>query len=304
MDPEIRRVRFLFIIWLLVFGSYSVWSAYSFLMESFSMNVSTGNQNSGGAWDRDPPGDPPKDWRYHSLPETVVRLDSDTVNLICQPNGDCSMAPTFTPHKKNLNEIVPELSKGQMVYNRLQTMWRGEPETVVLKIDLATPPALAEALPGERRHVETPVTPFMTADLNGTAGLEVEPSDPVRKRVSEIGTTPWQWTVTATDFADTEVLTLEVGIHLDDGDPYPLKSFEDEIEVKVTNLQLVGDVVDEFNPIWAFVVGAVPVAWGAFVWIRGRKWKQPETSSEWKPFSRRDRPDSATNKAIKKQKSD
>ena len=191
----------------------------------------------------------------------------------------------------SVQELLPALSEGQFVYNRLTTMWRDIPETVLLRLNLASDaaPTLPRALSGEPTLERTPVTQEMSVELRGTAGLTVEPSGAVRQRISDLTATDWQWIVTPTRSGELEVLTLTVYIHVDENGPYTLKTFEDEIQVNVTNWQWTKDTVAEINPIWAFVVGAIPVFWAAFSWIRGRKWKR--SKAKWEPLSSRTRSD-------------
>jgi hypothetical protein len=123
----------------------------------------------------------------------------------------------------------------------------------------------------------------MSVELKGTAGLTVSPSEAVPKRISDLSSTEWQWTVTPTNLAEAELLTLTIYVHVDDDGPFTLKTFEDEIQVKITNWQWAKDTVGNITPIWAFVVGAIPVFWGSYAWLRDRKWRK--SKKEWQPFS-------------------
>ena len=89
-------------------------------------------------------------------------------------------------------------------------------------------------------------------------------------------------------FDGTQILALTVFIHIDEKEPYTLKSFEDTIQVKVSPWQTTKDVIRTINPVWAFAVGAIPALLGVYTWIRG-KLPRPQTKTDWAPFSARTR---------------
>ncbi len=186
--------------------------------------------------------------------------------------------PGKTIHERlRIKNSLTNFPKGRFTYNRLKTMWRDVPETVVLKLNLAseTTPTIPPSLRGEPKVGETAITPEMSVELRGTAGLVVKPSGPVRKRISNIAPTAWQWDVTPKTEKE-QIMTLIIYIHVDDKEPFTLKTFEDEIHVKVTTWQQVKDVISEINPVWAFFAGAIPAIWAAWKWIR----RQPRKSQK------------------------
>lgn len=218
--------------------------------------------------------------RTQQTPQTCTTVGFPP-RLVCE--GGKTIRDTL-----QVKSLLPKLDEGRFVYNRITEMWRDVPETVVFKLNLASEPApsIPDTLRGERATGETPLTPEMSVELRGTAGLEVTPSGPIRQLVSDLAPTTWQWKVTP-KISQDQLLTLTVFIHVDDKGPFTLKTFEDVIQVKVTAWQQTKDAISTINPVWAFVVGAIPVLWGAYAWIRGRKWKPPQKKSDWVPFSER-----------------
>ncbi|AZV77896.1 hypothetical protein EBB79_08300 [Parasedimentitalea marina] len=185
----------------------------------------------------------------------------------------------------NLKRVLPSLTDGQFIYNRITKLWRGAPETVVLKLNLASEaaPVLPPALSGESITGFAKVTPEMSVVLKGTAGLTVKPLGEARQRISDLSPTVWQWTVTGTKTNGAEILLLTVFIHVDDGAPFTLKTFEDEIQVNITDWQWIKGIASEMKPIWAFLIGAIPICWAAYVWLRNRRWKPP--TKKWVSLS-------------------
>lgn len=173
-----------------------------------------------------------------------------------------------------IKKAMLKLAGGSFIYNRITTMWRDLPETVILKLSLASepPPTISDTLRGTSIMGITPLAPEMSVGLDGTAGLEVTPDEPIRKRISDLAPTTWQWKVTP-KMAEDQLLTLSIFIHVDDKDPFTLKTFEDKIQVKVTSWQQTKDVVSFISPVWAFAAGAIPLLWGGYMWMRGRKWR-------------------------------
>lgn len=181
------------------------------------------------------------------------------------------------PDPTGLQGLVDKLDRGKFTYNRITEMWRDKPETVVLKIALGAEaaPALAPTLSGERVAGDTPVTPEMSARLQGTAGLKVEALGPDRQRISDLAATAWRWTVTPVSDGQ-ETLTLTVYVHMGDGEAYTYNTIDDVIGVRVSTWQRVQDVAAEIDPVWAVLVAVVSGLWGAYRWFRRRAWHNPD----------------------------
>jgi hypothetical protein len=152
-------------------------------------------------------------------------------------------------------------------------MWLKKPVDVELKLNVGsrTPPSLPQGLQGQTVAGTTPVTPQMSVQLQGSAGLDVQPSAAIRQNISDLSPTSWKWKVTPVSSDSVQLLTLTVFIHLDDKGPYTLQTYEDKIIVSVTSWQRIKAAVADIKPVWAFVAGAVPAIWGAYVWIRRRR---------------------------------
>jgi len=187
--------------------------------------------------------------------------------------GSISRAPASVgqPDPLEYRERLAALPKGSFSYNRTNFMWRHEPETVVLKLNASDVfPDIPASLGGEIIRERAAITPKMSAELNGTAGLEISPSGAVEKRISDTATTIWQWKVTPVE-EGPQILWLTVYVNIDDQGPIILASYEDTIRIDVSTWQRTKTVVAEISPVWAFLAGLVSLISGLFVWFR--KWR-------------------------------
>jgi hypothetical protein len=201
-----------------------------------------------------PPGEPEVDcWR-----------SDDRIN--CRTDAAPSVASAY-------EEALATLFEADFVYNRVDEMWHGTPADVVLKLvpKHLPSPLISEALEGERKRGQVKVSPDVSAELTGSAGLDVSPLEISRKRFSLSAPTSWQWRVLATKPGDRNLLTLTIYAHFDQGPPYTVAVYEDRIDVRVGMFQRAKGLVAEIQPLWAFAAAAVPTVWGAVVWLRHRR---------------------------------
>ncbi|WP_434052600.1 MAG: hypothetical protein RDA78_25695 [Roseibium sp.] len=184
-----------------------------------------------------------------------------------------------------VDDVLDRFPEGSFIYNRITELRRGSPEDVVFKLNLdgSVHMELSDLLKGETFSGLTPVTTEMSVTLRGTSGLEVVAYGNDRKTVSPLAPTEWAWRVEPLDYADTELLTLSVFAHVEEGRAVTLQTFEDEVEVKVSRWRLVQDLASAINPYWAFTVAALPVMWSGFVFFRDEKWKKAKPDHE--PYS-------------------
>jgi len=206
-----------------------------------------------------------------------------TDDVICWKSGDkincrTETAPSVAP---GYEEALGALFSADFVYNRVDEMWHGTPVDVVLKLVPPDMPAplISEALEGERKRGSVKVSPEISADLVGSAGLDVSPSEIVRKKFSLTAPTSWQWKVLPTKPGNRNLLTLTIYAHFDTDPPYTLAVYEDQIDVKVGILQRARITVAEIQPLWAFAAAAIPTVLGAIVWFRRRLRREGDASS-------------------------
>jgi hypothetical protein len=247
---------------------------------------------------------------FYNIPKGVLRSVEDSASEILmvpdqagrtrlEPHKSCfstydagesqTGCRTFMRPKRevvDISKLLPELAKSRFVYNRITTMWLDVAETVVfkLKLESGTPPQISSVMRGELASGLTPVTPEMSVELRGTAGFKIEPSGPIKQRISDVEASSWQWSVIPNKEGEGQ-LALTVFIHVDDKEPYILKTFEDRINVKVTGWKKVKDAVSDINPLWAFIVAVIPTVWAMYSWIRDRKWRSEEKQVRRAPRS-------------------
>lgn len=175
-----------------------------------------------------------------------------------------------TPLRYRFAELLTD--RGNFTYNRLTSLQRNKPETVLLKLSLEglALPILSSVLAGEQVRAETPVTPVMSAELKSSAGIGVDPPVRVTQRRSDAGEASWLWKVTPMA-AGEHLLVLRVYAHVDDYDPIAVKTYEDIIKVEVTGWQKVRDFVSEVSPVCAFGVASIPLVWAALAFFRRKR---------------------------------
>ncbi len=185
--------------------------------------------------------------------------------------GGRAPASVGTSDPLGYRERLAALPKGSFSYNRTNSMWRNEPETVVLKLNASDVfPDIPASLGGEIVRERAAITPKMSAELNGTAGLEITPPGAIERRISDTATTIWQWSVTPVE-EGAQILWLTVYVNIDDQGPIVLASYEDTIRIDVSAWQRTKTVVAEISPVWAFIAGLVSLISGLVVWFR--KWR-------------------------------
>lgn len=197
------------------------------------------------------------------------------------PQGDVE-------HFDNIDDAVNNLQIGRLTYNRITEMWRDRAETVLLRISIEpdTELGIPGALTGSPISQDVRVTPEMSAELEGEAGLVVEPNEAITKAISRITPPTWQWTVLPQIEGAGQLLTLTIYVHL--GESHPPISVpvpHDEIEVRVTLWQAINDLAAKIRPVWVLLLAVVPVFWSGILWLRRRRWRQSPSS----PSRHRDR---------------
>ena len=174
----------------------------------------------------------------------------------------------------NLKAKLKRLPEGHFKYNRVQEMWRDEPQTVIFKMSMLPDEeiVLPSAAAGPRTEGTTKITSKMSVELTGSAGLTVDPKGRVEKEISTLSPITWQWIVTPTSEGEDKLLTLTVYVHMTDQNrAYTLKTYEDRIVVRVSRWDKVKDFVSEVNPVWAFAAAVFGSLVGFFGWKKKGK---------------------------------
>ena len=211
-------------------------------------------------------------------------VKNEVINALVWPVED-----EFSERARKLNrelfvkKFVSKLSTATAAYNRLNELWYQKPETVVYRFDLSSPsgPSLAASLEGETISVELPVTPYMSVELTGSAGLEIEPEGKIKKRVSDVSSTSWLWRVKAVDVGE-QFLTLTTYVHFSrdgESEPYSVRTYEDEIKVNVKLVDHLMATVSKIQPVLAVFVAVITALVGAYGWLMQKEWR-----TKRKPF--------------------
>lgn len=190
----------------------------------------------------------------------------------------------------NLSEILPALEDGYFVYNQFSELKLGESETLVLKVapTKTSAPDLSAVLAGEQKRGVIKITPELSAELQGTAGLDVEAMSTKQQRISDATPVEWSWKITPNRASEAELLTISIYLHVDENSPIRLKSYEEQITVTISPWLQMKSLVAEISPVWGFFAAVIPLSCGAVIWIRKRKWREPK--SQWRPIVGAGRP--------------
>ena len=205
-------------------------------------------------------------------------VEDEIVNELVSPGED-----ELSERARNLNselfvkKLVSKLSTATSAYNRLTELWYQKPETIVYRLDLSSPsvPELAASLKGDTVHVEAPITPYISVELTGSAGLDINSKGRTKQRVSDTSPTEWIWTITPISTGD-QLLFLKVYLHLSlntKSEPHGVKIYTDEITVKVKPWTRLTMVVATIQPIWAFVGIVIAALVGVYGWFRREGWR-------------------------------
>lgn len=183
----------------------------------------------------------------------------------------------FVGELSDENEGQLMVNVGNITYNKITEMWRDIPVTIEAKVaENDTIPTLFADVEGVVTTVQISVAPELSVHLVGSSELKVEPSEPIKRRISPIAPAPFQWTVTPLRETERATLTLNVYLHLDEGEPHPTEpSYRDDISVRVTGWQRASDYVGVVNPVWAFVVAALPAMWSGYSFFFRGGWRPP-----------------------------
>ena len=209
-------------------------------------------------------------------PQTESRFEPILMKK-APPENSIFRTPDGAFRVSELRAAIRGFMQGKLIYNRIIEMWRGQDETVQLKISTPNGPApvLSGALRGTPVSALVPLTGVMSAEPVGGAGIKVRPTGPIKKRISDLNPTTWQWTVTPLAEGAFRLLSLIVYVHMQDGSQFTLKTYEDTIVVRVTATERLNDIVSDISPLWGFAAGAVPVGWAAYVFLMRGGWRKP-----------------------------
>lgn len=122
----------------------------------------------------EPPLAPSDICDYNAAPR-----DAKYCNPLDQLHPHMSKNASAVEHKGDIDikSVVDDLPSGEIIYNRASELWLDIPSTVILKIgyDGELSPTLPAWLPGNSVSATTPLTKTMSVELQGTAGLLIEP---------------------------------------------------------------------------------------------------------------------------------
>lgn len=134
---------------------------------------------------------------------------------------------------------------------------------VTVAIDATGDASAADALPGEGNIVEgeAGVLDKAQATLSGAA-FDIQPISPLVQTVSPVTENVWRWKVTPLE-TGRHILRIEL-FALDGNQAMPVKTFSDEVEVKVSRLGQVIATADQFDPLFMVLGGAGSLLAGLF----------------------------------------
>ena len=175
------------------------------------------------------------------------------------------------------DRFIKELPTAFVTYNRLIELWYQKTETLLFVVDLRSTRSrrLPLALKGESTNVELPVTPHMSVELTGSAGLDIEPKGRVKKRVSDAASTSWNWKINPIGTGE-QFLMLTTYVHMSENvgsEPHGTEVYTDSITINVKPWDRLTIAISAFQPVWVFTGIVIAALAGAYRWIRRRGWR-------------------------------
>ncbi|MEL7547154.1 MAG: hypothetical protein AAGJ84_10920 [Pseudomonadota bacterium] len=195
-----------------------------------------------------------------------VDMSSSAENDIGQSEEAAPQAalPDFTPSMQESSETVfarsasdflSTLREVPLAHETPKSAQFGRAFEVTLAVDGTGGDSAAGALPGEGNVVESiaMISADVQATLSGDA-FEIEAMTPLVQSISPLTENVWRWNAVPLE-AGTQNLTLEV-FALNEDRALPIRTFRDNIEVRVSPIGQAIALADALSPI-AVVVGGV-----------------------------------------------
>ena len=176
-----------------------------------------------------------------------------------------------------IGRFINELPSAFAAYNRFTELWYQKEETLLFIVDLSFTNSLSlpTALKGEPANFELPVTPHISVELTGSAGLDIEPKGRIKKSISDAAPTIWNWKVNPTD-TGVQFLMLTTYIHIsknEESEPYGTEVYTDLIMINARPWDHLTIAILAIQPIWVFAGVVITALVGAYGWLRRKVWR-------------------------------
>lgn len=190
----------------------------------------------------------PKSVEMHSAPAEPFRAASD--------DDTFSTASTRSSMMSRLRNVpIAHETPSSARYNRSFE--------VTVALDATGDTTAADALPGDGNIVEgeAQVLEKAQAILSGPA-FDIQPISPSIQTVSTVTENVWRWKVTP---LETGMQTLRIELFaLENNEALPIRTFSDNVEVKVSRLGQVIAAADQFDPLFMVLGGIGSLLAGLF----------------------------------------
>lgn len=195
------------------------------------------------------------------------------------PMSECSSISQWIAAKPTPT-VEDYVGKGRLVYNRINEIWRGG-EVVVEAAISANPnmePVLHLGKVGSIISKKIQTARHISMTLQSSLHLDVEPKNPIKRRIGGNEDAKFKWTVSGLDETEEATLVLSMYLHLDEKDePLPIKpTYVDTIKVKVSDWMTVTDILSTLDNIWVKLVGAITFV----TWLFGTKFRNLFTAGK------------------------
>ena len=170
---------------------------------------------------------------------------------------------SFGPANARSHPMVERLRTVPIAHETPATARYNRSFEVTVAIDATGDDSAADALPGEGNIVEDEagVLDKAQATLSGAA-FDIQSISPLVQTVSPVSENVWRWKVTPLE-TGRQTLRIEL-FALDGNEAMPVRTFSDEVEVKVSRLGQVIATADQFDPLFMVLGGAGSLLAGLF----------------------------------------
>jgi len=173
-----------------------------------------------------------------------------------------------------------------VIYQPPKALILHQPVPFKLVIEGLGPGSSKGAFSGETTTATAQISRTVTATLTGPAGVTIAALSQATQTVTDLANPTWLWDVTA-QAPDPATLVLSIKSHVvidGSGQDVPIEVYNAQIPVQLSPIDRVTLWINQIDPVWKWLVGAIGVIGGALAWVLNlqaklRRQKQPAAAS-------------------------